>query len=623
MGIYGGIALAVDGSGNVYVTGESYGDYPTIKYTSTGDTVWVRRYGGWYTSGATDIAVDASGNVYVTGRSQGSGTDDDYATIKYTSAGDTVWVRHYNGPGNVDDRASSLAIDGSGNVYVTGGSNGDYATINYTSAGDTVWVRHYNGPGKSRDGATALAVDASRNVYVTGESYGSDHFIDYATIKYTSAGDTAWVRRYNGPGDSSDYATALAVDASGNVYVTGRSQGSGTDDDYATIKYTSAGDTAWVRRYNGPENGWDWATALAVDASGNVYVTGRSVYWPRIFEYATIKYTSAGDTAWVRRYGGDVATSLAVDASGNVYVTGSSGSYPNSDYATVKYTSTGDTAWVRRYSGSESWSYDVARALAVDASGNVYVTGSSDGSGRYSDYATVKYTSTGDMAWVRRYGGGYAAALAVDAGGNVYVTGNGGTIKYNSSGDSAWTRSFAGVDLAVDASGNVYVTGSSAGQSATIKYDAAGNQEWLAQYSYPGGTSTPVGLKLDAQNNIYLAGTSSVNGQSYYTVIKYRQTPNAVRENDGSVPTTFALSQNYPNPFNPLTTIRYSLPSTANVKLAIYDLLGREIATLVNEEQSAGWKEVEWNASAFSSGIYFYRLTAGNYVGVKKLMLLK
>ena len=205
----------------------------------------------------------------------------------------------------------------------------------------------------------------------------------------------------------------------------------------------------------------------------------------------------------------------------------------------------------------------------------------------------------------------------------MYVTGNGGTIKYNSSGDSAWTRSFAGVDLAVDASGNVYVTGSSAGQSATIKYDAAGNQEWLAQYSYPGGTSTPVGLKLDAQNNIYLAGTSSVNGQSYYTVIKYRQTPNAVRENDGSVPTTFALSQNYPNPFNPLTTIRYSLPSTANVKLAIYDLLGREIATLVNEEQSAGWKEVEWNASAFSSGIYFYRLTAGNYVGVKKLMLFK
>jgi hypothetical protein len=90
-----------------------------------------------------------------------------------------------------------------------------------------------------------------------------------------------------------------------------------------------------------------------------------------------------------------------------------------------------------------------------------------------------------------------------------------------------------------------------------------------------------------------------------------------------SVPLTFSLGQNFPNPFNPSTSIRYALPSSANVKLSIHDILGREIATLVNEEQSAGWKEVVWNAIGKSSGIYFYKLTAGNYVGVKKLMLLK
>jgi hypothetical protein len=132
-----------------------------------------------------------------------------------------------------------------------------------------------------------------------------------------------------------------------------------------------------------------------------------------------------------------------------------------------------------------------------------------------------------------------------------------------------------------------------------------------------------VGLKLDPQNKVYVAGTSSVNGQSYYTVIKYRQTPDAVRENDGSVPTTFALEQNYPNPFNPSTTIRYALPNSAKVRLMIYDLLGREIATLVNEEQSAGWKEVEWNASAFSSGIYFYKIHANNFNETKKMVLMK
>lgn len=88
-------------------------------------------------------------------------------------------------------------------------------------------------------------------------------------------------------------------------------------------------------------------------------------------------------------------------------------------------------------------------------------------------------------------------------------------------------------------------------------------------------------------------------------------------------PARYSLEHNFPNPFNPSTTIRYSLPSSAKVKLAVYDLLGREIATLVNEEQSAGWKEVQWNAASLSSGIYFYELTAGTYVEVKKLVLSK
>jgi len=89
--------------------------------------------------------------------------------------------------------------------------------------------------------------------------------------------DTAWVRRYNGPGNSTDYAYAIAVDGSNNVYVTGMSWDSVTIEDYATIKYYPDGDTAWVRRYGGPGNLYDWAYAIAVDGSGNVYVTEESV----------------------------------------------------------------------------------------------------------------------------------------------------------------------------------------------------------------------------------------------------------------------------------------------------------------------------------------------------------
>ena len=93
---------------------------------------------------------------------------------------------------------------------------------------DTAWVRTYDGLANNYDVANAIAVDDSGNIYVTGYSIGSDSYYDYATIKYNSYGNVIWVRRYNGPGNDYDYANALVVDGSGNVYVTGYSRGSGT-----------------------------------------------------------------------------------------------------------------------------------------------------------------------------------------------------------------------------------------------------------------------------------------------------------------------------------------------------------------------------------------------------------
>jgi uncharacterized delta-60 repeat protein len=328
---------------------------PALLYSQV-DTAWVRRYNGpgnGYDE-AHAIALDDVGNVYVTGYSTGSGTGSDYATIKYNSDGDTIWVQRYNGPGNNNDWAYSLAVDGQGNVYVTGYSTGsgtsyDYATIKYNSAGVEQWVQRYNGPGNDYDVANAIAVDGQGNVYVTGISRGSTTFYDYATIKYNSDGDTIWVRRYDGPGNSDDGAYSLAVDGQGNVYVTGYSVGSGIYLDYATIKYNSAGVEQWVAGYNGPGNSDDVARSLAVDGQGNVYVTGISRGSTTFYDYATIKYNSAGVEQWVQRYNGpgngsDWAYSLAVDGQGNVYVTGYSAgtsAYPyNYDYATIKYVQT-------------------------------------------------------------------------------------------------------------------------------------------------------------------------------------------------------------------------------------------------------------------------------------------
>jgi len=97
----------------------------------------------------------------------------------------------------------------------------------------------------------------------------------------------------------------------------------------------------------------------------------------------------------------------------------------------------------------------------------------------------------------------------------------------------------------------------------------------------------------------------------------------SVREFDNQIPSDYSLYQNYPNPFNPLTTIRFSLPKSSNVNLVVYDLLGRKISTLVNEEKNAGNYEVSFNAIGLASGVYFFSIKAGEFVQFKKMILLK
>lgn len=167
----------------------------------------------------------------------------------FAQSEDTAWVRIYDGPPHAGYIANAIAVDGSGNAFVTGYStgsetSGDYLTVKYDMAGNELWVRRYHGPGDWVDGARCIALDDSGNVYVSGHSYGVDVSYDYATIKYDAEGNEIWLRRYNGPGNSVDRALALATDRFGNVYVTGASYDGTSKFDYATIKYYPNGDTA-------------------------------------------------------------------------------------------------------------------------------------------------------------------------------------------------------------------------------------------------------------------------------------------------------------------------------------------------------------------------------------------
>lgn len=416
-----------------------------VRAQTSPSLAWVARYSGLGVEVAHAVAVDNAGNVYVAGETDGNqnNTQGSYVIVKYDANGSALWIRRYNGPGgtprNDRDYARALVVDPFGNVYVTGvsvGANGsaDYATLKYDTQGNLLWVARYDGPDGGADLASALVVDAGGNVLVTGSSYKIGSSYDYATVKYAPNGDQLWAQIYNGPFGFNDIATDLAVDAGGNVVVTGQSAALTSRYDYATLKYDGNGVILWTARYNGTGNGDDYARALAIDGLGNVYVTGESAGPDFYFDYATLKYSPAGAPLWTRRYdgpgyGNDYAYGIALDSRNNVYVTGESGGVgTGQDYATLKYDTQGNALWAARYNGPGNRD-DSAQALAVDGQGNVYVTGLSTGIGTgFSDYATLKYSPIGAPLWAHRYNGpgnGYdtAGALAVDALGNVYVTG--------------------------------------------------------------------------------------------------------------------------------------------------------------------------------------------------------
>ncbi|HWA05889.1 MAG TPA: SBBP repeat-containing protein [Ignavibacteria bacterium] len=540
---------------------------------------WIARYNSLLdsTDVAVDIKTDISGNTYVTGYSYTIlGLLKAAVTISYDPNGNQRWRSEYNQL--FDDEATALVLDNDQQyLYVAGSSNGllgilpsDFLILKYrASDGMQMWARTYSQSLLGDDKAIALVVDSHNNPVITGISQGFLLLLtpyDYATVKFDENGNQLWVRRYNGPGNGEDKPTDIAVDSQDNIIVTGGSAGSTSGEDFATLKYNSSGSEVWVQRYDGPGNNEDRAYAIVVDNSDNIAVTGSSTGSGSGLDYATMKYSSSGSQMWLQRYNGpgnneDRAYAIVVDNSDNIIITGFSrlGATPESeDYTTIKYNNVGIQQWVNRYNGTGS-NQDRAYAIVVDNSDNILVTGSSRSSGAAGteDYATLKYSNSGTQLWVTRYNG----------------TGN--------NDDRAYA-------IVVDNSDNIYVTGTSR--------------------------------------------NSSLLGSEDYLSIKYSESelvtlpPGEVR-----VPSESALFQNFPNPFNPVTSISFDLVSDSRILLRIFDTQGKEIFTAINDFRSAGRYSYRWDAGDLPSGVYFYKLDAIStyesqnrvYSETKKLMLLK
>jgi hypothetical protein len=445
------------------------------------------------------------------------------------ASGSQVWAKRFNGPGDGSDAAYAITASPDGTkVFVAGYSVGsasgfDYTTLAYdASTGARLWIRRYDGAANDYDAALSLvASPTGTTVFVTGESVGAGGDEDYATLAYdASTGARLWIKRYNGPADSVDRPSAIAVSSDGgSVFVTGGSIGEGTFD-YATLAYDgSTGATLWAKRYNGPANDGDHANSVAVSPEGTIaFVTGQSWGIDGEIDYATFAYdASTGAKLWLKRYDGpvspdptdlryDIAYSLALSPDGTkVFVTGESpGVGTFLDYATLAYdASTGIKLWGSRYNGPGNYD-DVARSVSTSSDGTkVFVTGvSSDESGS-GDYGTLAYdASTGTKLWARLYDdphnlvdSAYAAVASPD-GTEVFVTGFGrslsggpdyATLAYDaSSGAKLWASRYGGPGSGQDAAfsiavspdgARVFVTGSSLGSTtgedyATLAYAA-------------------------------------------------------------------------------------------------------------------------------------------------------
>jgi len=580
------VAVVMDDLGNVYVTGQSTGggaaiDFATIKYDSAGNELWVARYDSGTLEGAFALAVDPAGNVYVVGViGTYQATKTNYLTIKYDADGTQQWVREYDGPMQENDYAMAVAVDAAGNVYVTGASEVfmssweyDYATVKYDPDGNELWVARYEND--EDEGADAVSVDGAGNVYVTGKggtvkydsagnqlwavtydwgwasNYGYKEialdgagnvyvagtrgsFLEddaYATIKYDNDGNELWAALYEGPGPGNDSVSGLGVDPSGNVYVTGASEGELTGDDYATVKYDSNGNELWVARYDGPDQGEDAAEALVLDGAGNALVTG-TVSLDGGLDFATVKYDPTGTQLWVATYngprkGGDKAVALAVNPSGRAAVTGMSYArflyggpeqnvlHDDPDFATLVYDMGGNQLWEAAYSG-EGPGYDRAEKILLDDAGNVYVTGTS---------GTVKHAPSGARLWTAAEGG---LSMALDASGHVLLAGTSkGTAKLDGGGTLLWSVHDGCRSVAVDGLGNVYAAGSQYRSGSdtdfrTIKYDPAGTQLWEAWYDGPLSESEEARhVALDGLGNVVVAGHKVIPGEYEYEDDQY------------------------------------------------------------------------------------------------------
>ncbi len=648
-------SMAIDDAGNTYIVGHCRPvdnlDWVVLKVNSFGSVVWQRFYNhiGSGTDDALSVAADSWGNVYVTGYVPGGNL-----IIKYDASGNMLWkdsVRNSSFQ-STSNATVKILCDGPGNVYVCGQfldtaggqQNMDAFVRKYNTFGNVVFtsqIEQPNFPAISHENSIDLFVDNSGNIYHAGYTNAFFRGEDWLITKISPTGAIMWMRAVSSQGVRNDRPWSIAVDnANGNVYIGGYELGvSDNFNDFVTAGFNSSGDTLWKRTEGAGDFLHGFAKHIGVDNSGNVYSNGVK------FGFYTAKYSPTGTRLWEK-------TSFQNCLSLNNYINFQL--MPNGDcYLTcqinevclsggtgiAKINSSGVSQWEINYKRGSAAEFP--RGIAINSFGNIFL-------------AVYTFATSSDDITILKYSQNSSSAFQYNRNnlnkpiGDIQNTLD--TINVNIPGDLL-TQNISDVTIRIDTTLptndsdlDFYLIHN--GITDTLIYQAGGSGD-----NFTGTILDDQGLALIANGSAPFTGLfkpskplsvfngGNVNGSwilkvfdraagntgtlKAWTLTVTTQQTNGIHQIGMGIPSEFKLSQNYPNPFNPVTNVKFQVPNRGFVKLIVFDITGREVETLVNRQLSPGIYEADWNASKYSSGVYFYKLVTESFTETKKMILVK
>jgi hypothetical protein len=605
---------------------------------------WSKSLGSGESIG-NSVAMDGSGNVIVTGHVEGDFFYERgmFFLEKLAPDGAPLWSRSLgDGSGQF---GRSVAADGSGNVIVTGDlrgtidfgggpftSEGSIFVVKFDADGNHLWSQHF----ESADGggrATSVAADDSGNIIVTGWFYGTVDFgggpltfggiVDIFVVKFDANGHHIWSRQFGAP-SGAGRGYSVATDGLGNIVVTGPFGGivdfgggplqSAGNADIFVAKFDANGSHSWSQRFGDSNNQGEFGMSIAADGSGNVIITG--------------------DIQGTADFGGGPLTS----------VTGI-------DIVVVKFGANGNHIWSRRFGNTGS---QFSTSVAAGGSGNVVVTGRFTGTVDFGggalttesgndDIFVASFDVYGNHIWSRRFGetqtdGGQS--VDADASGNVVMTGYfagpadfGGGIIWSSSPFGIFVVKFMEGPLPVRITNFEARTREGA---IEIIWDVWSDEALESFALYRSDDAHPQAIVI-AEGPLEASTRSRIDsnvepGKTYhYELLIRTQDGEDLRSPIASATVPrfeSTLGQNFPNPFKPATTIEYTLSEQSSAVLGIYDAAGRLVVRLDQGVRDAGIHRAEWdgrdgNGKAVGSGVYFYRIEGAPRVAAKKMVLVR